>query len=100
MADFLQRKQELVNAVRELDDGKVLQLAEEALRLGVEPLVLLEAVNEGMLAVGQLYEDKTYFIADLIMAANFCEVLGLEEIQTVQTQRLKRIGKLVLGTVH
>ena len=46
MADFLQRKQELVNAVRELDDGKVLQLAEEALRLGVEPLVLLEAVNE------------------------------------------------------
>ena len=102
MADFLQRKQELVNAVRELDDGKVLQLAEEALRLGVEPLVLLEAVNEGMLAVGQLYEDKTYFVADLIMAGLiFKEVLGLEEMTKLfQTQRQKRIGKLVLGTVH
>lgn len=102
MANFFKLKEELINAVQELDEDRVLQLSEEALRLGVEPLLLMEAINAGMLAVGQLYEEKTYFIADLIMAGLiFKEVLGLEEMTTLfQIERQRKNGKLVLGTVH
>lgn len=102
MAEFLEMKKDLIDAVRELDEDKALQLSEEALRLGVEPLALMEAINEGMLAVGQLYEDKTYFIADLIMAGLiFKEVLGLEEMTALfHNNKQHKHGKLVLGTVH
>ncbi|MCR3921862.1 MAG: cobalamin-dependent protein [Firmicutes bacterium] len=102
MAEFLKIKQELIDAVSELDEEKVTELTETALRDGTEPLDILEAVNEGMLTVGRLYESKTYFIADLIMAGLiFKEVLGLEQMTELFHARNKnKIGKVVLGTVQ
>lgn len=102
MKDFSELKQEVVNAVLELDEEQVLQLAEKALREGIEPFDLLETINQGMQNVGQLYEDKTYFIADLIMAGLiFKEVLGIKQMQELfHSKRKKMSGKIVLGTVQ
>lgn len=102
MPDFTALEEQLVSAVAELEEDKVLHLADKALAEGMEPLVLLQAVNKGMQKVGQLYEEKTYFIADLIMAGLiFKEVLGLKPIQQLfYAKDKKKIGKLVLGTVQ
>mgnify|MGYP000844875386 CR=1 FL=1 len=102
MPDFTELEKQLVEAVAELEEDKVLQLAEKALTEGMEPLTLLQAVNKGMQRVGELYEEKTYFIADLIMAGLiFKEVLGLKPIQKLfYAKNKKKIGKLVLGTVQ
>ena len=62
MPDFKELELRLVNAVAELEEEEALHLAEKALDEGMEPLALLEAVNKGMQKVGQLYEEKTYFI--------------------------------------
>ncbi|NLZ38957.1 MAG: cobalamin-binding protein [Firmicutes bacterium] len=102
MSELAKLKQDLVAAVKELEEEKVLELSETALRVGMEPLELLETINEGMLLVGQLYENKTYFIADLIMAGLiFKEVLGLEEMTKLfYSKNKKKMGRIVLGTVQ
>ena len=95
MSELAKLKQDLVAAVKELEEEKVLELSETALRVGMEPLELLETINEGMLLVGQLYENKTYFIADLIMAGLiFKEVLGLEEMTKLfYSKNKKKMGR-------
>lgn len=102
MKDFSNLQEEIIHAVEQLQEDTVLSLAEQALREGMEPLSLLEAVNEGMHKVGRLYENKTYFIADLIMAGIiFKEVLELDEMREhFLGNTTKKIGKVVVGTVR
>ncbi|HHU29797.1 MAG: cobalamin-dependent protein [Bacillota bacterium] len=94
-------KEKLIAAVTELEEDEVLKLAEKALREGMEPVELLKTINLGMHNVGKLYEEKTYFIADLIMAGIiFKGVLGLKGMQEVfYSKDQKKIGRVVLGTV-
>lgn len=58
MEQFKLVKEKLINAVEQLNEETVLKLSEEALAAGMEPSDLLEAVKEGMLGVGRLYEQK------------------------------------------
>lgn len=91
----------LIQYVEQLDEEKAVQLAEELLNEGMDPLHLLELVNEGMGRVGKLYEDKDYYIADLIMAGLiFKQVLGLDKMSAhFDTKHAKKLGKVLLGTV-
>jgi methanogenic corrinoid protein MtbC1 len=102
MKDFWSVKEEIILAVEQLNEDAVLRLSEQALLDGMEPLSLLETVNEGMHRVGRLYEDKTYFIADLIMAGIiFKEVLELEKMtEQFHSSTNKKLGKVVVGTVR
>lgn len=95
-------REDIINAVEQLNEEKVLKLSEEALSAGMEPLTLLETVNEGMLRVGRLYEEKTYFIADLIMAGIiFKEVLELDKMsEQFRSNGIKKIGRVLVGTVR
>ena len=71
-------RQLVVMAVVQLDEGRVLRLAKEALARGIDPLVIIEALREGVARVGELYERGEYFLADLIMSAEiFKEVVKL-----------------------
>lgn len=101
MEDFRLISEEIAKAVEDLNEDEVLKLAEQALVSGMEPVSLLEAVNKGMHQVGSLYENKTYFIADLIMAGIiFKEVLELEQMtQHFQGHTKKVVGSIVVGTV-
>lgn len=91
----------IVNAVEELDEDRVIELANKALYDGMEPLYLLELVKDGMSRVGKLYENKEYFIADLIMAGLiFKEVLKLDKmIDQFHREDSDKSGKVLVGTV-
>lgn len=93
--------EQIIEAVEQLHEEAVLDLADQALQSGMDLLTMLEAVNEGMRRVGRLYEDKTYFIADLIMAGIiFKEVLELKQItQYFRKHIKKKTGRVVVGTV-
>lgn len=101
MNDFTEIKESLVNYVEQLDEEKSLELARDALNAGIDPLSLIDVMNEGMKRVGILYDSKDYFIADLIMAGMiFRQVLGLKEITDYfHRTNHKKIGKVVIGTV-
>lgn len=95
-------KELLVKHVEELNEEKVMELAVKALDEGIEPFLLLEIINEGMNRVGKLYEQKDYYIADLIMAGIiFRDVLGLDKMaEHFKSDYNKKIGKVILGTVQ
>lgn len=95
MNDFTEIKESLVSYVEQLDEEKSLELAREALNAGIDPLSLIDVMNEGMKRVGILYDSKDYFIADLIMAGMiFRQVLGLKEITDYfHRTNHKKLGK-------
>ncbi len=91
----------IIKAVEELDEDKVVKLANKALNDGMEPFYLLNLIKEGMNRVGKLYENKQYFIADLIMAGLiFKEVLKLDKMAAqLHNDDSKKIGRVLIGTV-
>ncbi|MDT3701066.1 MAG: cobalamin-dependent protein [Thermincola sp.] len=101
MEDLKKIERKIIEHVEQLDQEEVITLADQALDAGIEPLRLLELMDEGMNRVGQLYESKIYFIADLIMAGLiFKDIIKLEKMAAhFQRSHNKRIGTMLIGTV-
>ena len=102
MKDLGKLAETIIELVEQLDEEKVIKAAGEALNAGIDPLTLLQLVNEGMNRVGSLYESKDYFIADLIMAGIiFKEILKLDKMAAhFNSTSNRNRGKVVLGTVE
>jgi len=102
MRDLSEIKELLVRYVELLDEENSIKLAKEALNEGIDPIFLLDLMNEGMKLVGKLYDCKDYYIADLIMAGLiFRQILELEEMADFfHGTHDKKNGKVVIGTVH
>ncbi|MCR4431046.1 MAG: cobalamin-dependent protein [Tepidanaerobacteraceae bacterium] len=102
MRNLITLEDMIIKSVEDLDEDRVLKLATRALNSGMEPLVLLDLVKEGVKRVGILYENQKYFIADLIMAGIiFKEVMELERVkQQFHFDDNKKMGKMIIGTVR
>jgi len=101
MKDLRKKERLLIKHVEQLNEENVLELADDLLNDGMDPLYLLDLVNEGMNRVGKLYESKDYYIADLIMAGLiFKQVLELDKMAAhFHAGHINKIGKVLLGTV-
>lgn len=101
MEDLKKIERKIIEHVEQLDHEEVILLADQALDAGIDPLRLLELIDEGMSRVGQLYESKIYFIADLIMAGLiFKDIIKLEKMAGhFKRSHNKRIGTMLIGTV-
>ena len=93
---------ELMAAVGELrDPEEVKRLTEEALKTGIPPHEIISyGLAKGLDVVGAKYEEKEYFIADLVFAANLMkEAMAILE-PLLQTAKMKGVGVFVIGTVR
>lgn len=101
MRDLSETEELLVKFVEQLDEDNSIRLAKEALNSGINPIYLLDLMNEGMKRVGKLYDCRDYYIADLIMSGLiFRQVLELEEMTDFFHGTYdKKTGKVVIGTV-
>lgn len=101
MIDQKNTEETIVNLIANLEEESALKRIREALATGMSPLHLLETVSRGMAKVGKLYEEKAYYIADLIMAGIiFKEVLQLDQMQShFRNISASKQGKMILGTV-
>ncbi|MHA1231374.1 MAG: cobalamin B12-binding domain-containing protein [Candidatus Helarchaeota archaeon] len=59
---------EIKKAVIDLNIDNISELVQNALKEGESPQKLLGVLTEGMNEVGKLYENKDYFLTDLILA--------------------------------
>lgn len=102
MRDLSEINELLVRCVEQLDEENSIRLAKKVLIDGIDPIYLLDLMNEGMKRVGKLYDCKDYYIADLIMSGLiFRQVLELEEMTDFfHGTHDKKTGKVVIGTVH
>jgi len=86
--------------VIEIDIGRVRDLVREALNQGVPPYeVFTEGITKGMDVVGQKYESSEYFLTELLGAAEVVKEAMEELSPRLKGEAMKRIGKVVIGTV-
>lgn len=91
----------ITDAIIEFDKDRIKNLVKKGLDLGISPYqILTEGMTKGLTIVGEKYERKEYFLAELVMAAETMKA-GME----VLTPYLKaeevdrRAGIVVIGTV-
>ncbi len=90
---------EITEALKELEEEKVLQLVKEKLDAKEDPIKILEACRMGMTKIGKGSGD-TIFLTDLIMAGEiFNEVMELLMPKLVGSSK-KSLGKIIIGTVE
>lgn len=91
----------LILAISDLKEETALALVQQRLAAGEDPLVLLEACQEGMRQVGLRYERHEYYLAGLIMAG---EIFGqvMELLRPVVRGQVsdRASGAMLLGTVQ
>ncbi len=91
----------LVSIVAELREDEALQLVKNLLTAGENPLMILEACRKAVEIVGERFEKAEYFLPDLIMAGEILkEITELVKPKMEMIDEVKRLGKIVIGTVQ
>lgn len=93
----------LRNAVLTYDDEAAKRLAEESIRMKIDPVkAIQEGPVKGIIELGEKYAAKDIFLAELMAGANTCTVAT--DILKAQVrkgkEKKKLLGKVVIGTVE
>lgn len=91
---------DLAALLMELKEEEVLDAVRESLEGGEDPLSLVEYLRKGMTEVGRRFENKEYYLSELIMSAEiFKEAIDLIEPH-LQRDSCEVKGGVVIGTVR
>jgi trimethylamine corrinoid protein len=100
MDDFLKKCSE---AISSYNTELAAALADEALAEGHDPLrTIEEGFGKGIEEAGRLWEEGTYFLPELMMASEAMKA-AMEKLKPALEKRslkVKRLGKVVIGTVE
>jgi 5-methyltetrahydrofolate--homocysteine methyltransferase len=91
----------LVSVLADLREKEALQIVQNQLTAGENPLTILEACRKAVEIVGQRFEKSEYFLPDLVMAGEILkEIAELVKPKMDMVGEVKRVGKVVIGTVQ
>jgi len=94
---------ELIKAVYEFEEDDAVKWAQIAIDEGVDPFVAtLEGLASGMIAAGEAYNNKVYFVPELLMCADALYA-GLDILKPAieASGRVAEVkGSIVLGVVE
>ena len=92
--------EELVQALRDLNEKRVYELVEEKIAQGEPAIEIVKACNKGMVAVGELFSTGEYFISQLIFSAEILKTVMKRLEPLLQgTEQGASAGKVIIGTV-
>jgi len=91
---------DLKTAVLEGDDDLARDLAEKALKEGIEPIKIMnEGIIPGIVEAGELWKKNEYFQTDIILCAEAFR-LAMEIVEPkLSSDDLGNSGKVIIGTV-
>jgi corrinoid protein of di/trimethylamine methyltransferase len=90
------------DSVVEFDEDACVELCREALDAGVDPYdAIMEGLTAGMDTVGSLYEQKEYFVPELLLCSD-AMYAGLDILQphVKVNQSQNSSGKIIVGVVE
>jgi methanogenic corrinoid protein MtbC1 len=91
---------DLVTLISELKQKEAIQVTEQRLKSGEDPLKILDDGKKAMQIVGRRFSEGTYFIPDLVYSGKILEqVAALIKPGLAQVPHSEKLGKIVLGTV-
>lgn len=93
---------ELADAMAKLERSDVLSNVKKEIKKGTAPMEIIDQLSQGLKIAGELYDEKEYFLAELITAGDifqeaFQEIKPVLEEKGLKTQ-VK--GKIVIGTIR
>ena len=92
--------EDLVSLISELKQKEALQLTEQRLKSGEDPLKILDEGKKAMQIVGRRFSEGIYFIPDLVYSGKILgQVAELVKPGLAQAPHTDKLGKIVLGTV-
>ena len=95
--------QNLINAMVEMKEEEVIELTQQYLKDGTNPLDVFKAYQTAMEEIGKRFEAGTYFIPELIMSGEMMNA-GSEiikpHLEGTDTGSGPKIGKFVLATIE
>jgi methylmalonyl-CoA mutase cobalamin-binding domain/chain len=92
----------LLNNFIELEHDKVLEEINTRLKQGEKPLKLIEECNQAMELIGERYQKKEYFLAELMLSGDlFKEIMELIEPYLGEKKNEgNNKGKIILATIQ
>jgi methanogenic corrinoid protein MtbC1 len=91
---------DLVSALADLKEKEALKIVEDRLSGGGDPLEILDDARSALEIVGKRFSDSEYFIPDLVYAGEILKTItGMVKPKIAKGTEIKRIGKVVIGTV-
>lgn len=91
--------EKLTEAIVELKESDAYRITEEMLGKNVDPVEIFAACRRGMTRVGELFEQKDYFLSELIMAGTlFKGIMDLVKPR-LKGDSAKTSGTVLIGTV-
>jgi methanogenic corrinoid protein MtbC1 len=96
------RKQEkLIQLIADLQEEEAIELTQELINSGKNPLDIVDICHMGMREVGRLYEQGTYFITGLIMAGEIMRQISKMLTPLLDSRsRDGSVGNIIIGTVE
>ena len=91
---------DLVTLIAELKQKEAIQITEQRLKSGEDPLKILDDGKKAMQIVGRRFSEGTYFIPDLVYSGRILEQVA-ERVKPglAQAPHTEKLGKIVLGTI-
>jgi methanogenic corrinoid protein MtbC1 len=90
---------EIVSAFANIEYGLVKDLVRKALDSQIPPQHILKAMQKGMDAIGSRYEEREYFLSELMTGGEMMKA-GLEELTPyLAVESMATAGTVVIGTV-
>lgn len=94
--------QQLIEAITEMREDEALDIAEQMLQAGGDPLAILEACRQAMEIIGKRFEEGVCFVPELILAGEVLKEISEKVKPLIQQQASanQKLGKVVFGTVQ
>ena len=92
-------EEEITNAVLELEQERLIDLINTGLDENISTLKMVNAIVNGLSLVGKKYEEKEYFLMELILSGEAAKA-GMDLLGPyLEADDIKPVGKVVIGTV-
>lgn len=90
----------LVKLLSELKEKETLEMVQEMLASGTDPVEIFNACRTGMEVVGKKFENGEHFIPDLIFSGEILkEISAVVKPNMEEEAEVEKIGKVIIGTV-
>lgn len=92
--------QDLASVLGDLKKQETIEITQEWLAGGEDPMALLNDARRGIEIVGQRYASGEYFLPDLVYSGEILrQVTEMVTPKLNEEAKVKKLGKVVLGTV-
>jgi len=92
--------EDLVKTIADLQEEEALRIVKERLSAGEDALKILSDSRNAMEIVGKRFENKEYFVPDLVYSGEILrEIAELVKPKVTRATEFERLGKVIIGTV-